>query len=40
MLSNSQINYEIANLILEDFGAVNGNEIAFFKEISKWWLGL
>lgn len=40
MLSNSQVNCETANLLLEGFGIVSGAEIAFVKEICKWWFGL
>lgn len=40
MLSNSQINCETANLLLENFDIVSGSEIAFIKEICKSWLGL
>ena len=40
MLSNSQVNCEAVKLLLEDFGIVSGTEIAFVKEIFKWWFGL
>lgn len=40
MLSESQVNCETVNLLLADFGNVNGTDTEFVKEISKWWLSL
>lgn len=40
MLSNSQVNCETANLLLEDFSIVSGTETAFVKEICKCWFCL
>lgn len=40
MLSDSQVNCETTNLLLEDFDTESGTEIAFVKEVFQWLLGL